>query len=105
MQPSEESSPPGVESSSHLSTQETEPPMEAGTEGTPLSALDGNITVSPEEDDLLTGDQTHAESQNPTGSVDTASMAGEMAKLHVSSPPRQEPEDDEIGATSSSTCY
>ena len=56
MEPSEEISPPSVESPSHLSNQETEPPMEADTEGTPSLASGGNITVSPEEDDILSGD-------------------------------------------------
>ena len=93
MEPSEESSPPGVESPSHLSNQEMEPPMEADMEGTLLFASGGNITVSPKEDDILTGDQTHTEDKSPTS--DTTSMAEEMARLHVHSPPHQEPEDDE----------
>ena len=100
VEPPEESGLPGVESTSHLSSQEMEPPMDVDMEGIPPLASD-NTTVSAEEDQILTGDQilagdqTHTEDQSPTS--DTASMAGEMAKLQVSSPTCQEPED---GATS-----
>ena len=85
--------PPSVESSSHLSNLEMEPPVEVDTEGTPLLTSGDNITVLPKEDDILSGGQTHTEDQSPAS--DTTSMAGELAKLHVYSPPHQEPEDDE----------
>ena len=86
MEDQEESDLTGVESASH---QVLEPSVEVVTEGSPPVASGGDTTVSPEEDDLLTGDQTHTEDQSPTS--DAASMTREMAKLQVHSPPHQEP--------------
>ena len=85
MEPSEESNPPDVESSSHLSTLEMETSMEVGLEGTSPEASGGNITISSEEDDILSGDQTHPKDQNPTS--DTASVPGEMVTCPLSSTP------------------
>ena len=92
MEDSGESGLPDVEATSHPNSLTPECPMEVGTEGTPTVASGDNLTVSPKEDEMLTGDQTHAEGQSPTS--DTASMAGELARLHVHSPPHQESEDD-----------
>ena len=88
-----ESNPQGVDSPSHLRNPETEPPMEAGIEGTQSVASGGSITVSPKEDDFLTGDQTHTKGQSPAS--DTGSVSEDMARLQVHSPPCQEPKDGE----------
>ena len=82
MEDQEESDLTGVEPAS---CQVPEPFMEVVTEGTPPVASGGDTTVSPKEDDILMGDQTHTEDQSPTS--DTASMTGEMARLQVHSPP------------------
>ena len=63
MEDPEESGLPGVESTSHLSCQETEPPVDVDKEGTPPLASGGDITVSAKEDQFLTGDQTHRGSE------------------------------------------
>ena len=60
--------------------QETEPPMEIDVESAPPLASGGDTTVTPKEDEMLMG--------NPT------SVAGEMARLQVSSPDSQRPEQD-----------
>ena len=73
-----ESSPPGMESPSHLRHQEAEPPTEADTEGTLSLASGGNITVSPKEDDLLSRDLPDTSPKS-----NTTSMAGELARLQV----------------------
>ena len=77
----EESGLTGAESTSPLGGQETEPPMEVDVDRTPLLTSGSAITVSAEEDQILTG--------NPT------SVAGEMAKLQVSSPNSHKPEGSE----------
>ena len=74
----EESGSTGVESTSDLSSQEAECSMEVDGDGTPLMTSGGTITVTSEEDQILTGDPT--------------SVAGEMAKLQVSFPKSCGPE-------------
>ena len=68
-----------MEATSPLKGQETEPSMEVDVDSTPPLTSGGDITVSPEEDEMLTGDPT--------------SVAGEMAKLQVSSPNSHKPKD------------
>ena len=75
----EESGPTGVESTSPLRSQEAEPSMEVDVDDIPPLTSGGATTVTAEEDDMLTGDPT--------------SVAGEMAKLQVSSPDSHDPED------------
>ena len=77
----EESGLTGVEATSPLESQETEPSMGVDVDSTPPLTSDGDITVSAKEDEMLTGDPT--------------SVAGEMAKLQVSSPNSHKPEDGE----------
>ena len=77
----EESGPTGAESTSPLRSQEAEPSMEVDIDDIPPLTSGGTITVTAEEDEMLTGDPT--------------SVAGEMAKLQVSSPNSPKPEDDE----------
>ena len=71
----------GVESTSPLGSQETEPSMEVDVDSTLLLTSGSAITVSAEEDQILMGDPT--------------SVAGEMAKLQVSSPNSHKPEGSE----------
>ena len=77
----EESGLTGAESTNPLGSQETEPSMEVNMDSTPPLTSGNAITVSAEEDEILTGDPT--------------SVAGEMAKLQVSSPNSPKPEDGE----------
>ena len=77
----EESGLTGAESTSPLGSQETEPSMEVDMDNTPPLTSGSAITVSAEEDQILMG--------NPT------SVAGEMAKLQVSSPNSHKPEGSE----------
>ena len=77
----EESGLTGVESTGPLKSQETEPSMEVDVNSTPLLTSGGDITVSAEEDEMLTDDPT--------------SVAGEMARLQVSSPNSHKPKDGE----------
>ena len=93
MEPSEESNSPSGESPSCLRSHEAEPPVEVSMKGDQVMALEGDVTVSPEEDDILTGAHTSTEDQGPTS--DPTSMAGELAKLHVHSPSQQKHEDRE----------
>ena len=77
----EESGPTGVESTSPLRSQEAEPSMEVDMDDIlPLTSGDAT-TVTAEEEEMLMGDPT--------------SVAGEMAKLQVSSPDSHRPEDGE----------
>ena len=77
----EESSLTGMESTSPLKSQETEPSMEVDVDDIlPLTSGD-DTTVTAEEEEVLMG--------NPT------SVAGDMAKLQVSSPDSHKPEDGE----------
>ena len=75
------SGPTGVESTHPLKSQETEPSMEVDVDNIPSLTSGGGVTVSAEEDEMLTGDPT--------------SVAGEMAKLQVSSPDSHELKDGE----------
>ena len=75
----EESGLTSVEATSPLEGQETEHSMEVDVDSTLPLTSGGDITFSPEEDEMLTGDPT--------------SVAGEMAKLQVSSPNSHKPED------------
>ena len=77
----EESGPTGAESTNTLGNQEAESSMEVDVDDILLLAPDSATAVTPEEDEMLTG--------NPT------SVAGEMAKLQVSSPNSPKPEDGE----------
>ena len=77
----EESGLTGAESTSPLGSQETEPSMEVDMDSTLPLTSGSAITVSAEEDQILTGDPT--------------SVAGEMAKLQVSSPNSHKPEGGE----------
>ena len=77
----EESGLTGAESTSPLGSQETEPSMEVDVDSNLPLTSGSAITVSAEEDQILTG--------NPT------SVAGEMAKLQVSSPNSHKPEGGE----------
>ena len=77
----EESGPTGAESTSPLRSQEAEPSMEVDMDDIPPLTSGGAITVTAEEEEMLMGDPT--------------SVAGEMAKLQVSSPDCHKPEDGE----------
>ena len=77
----EESGPTGAESTSPLRSQEAEPSMEVDVDDIPPLTSGGAITVSAEEDEILTGDPS--------------SVAGEMARLQVSSPDSHKPKNVE----------
>ena len=77
----EESGLTGAESTSLLRSQETEPSMEVDVDSTPPLTSGSATTVSAKEDQILMGDPT--------------SVAGEMAKLQVSSPNSHKPEGGE----------
>ena len=77
----EESGPTGAESTSTLRSQEAEPSMEVDMDDILLLTSGCAITVTAEEDEMLMGNAT--------------SVAGEMAKLQVSSPNSPKPKDDE----------
>ena len=81
----EESGPTGVEATGPpiptASIQETEPSMEVDMDDIPLLTSEDATTVTPEEDEMLTSDPT--------------SVAGEMARLQVTSPDSHKPEDGE----------
>ena len=77
----EESGPTGVESTGPVRSQEAELSMEVDVDDIPpLTSVDAT-TVTAEEDEMLMGDPT--------------SVAGEMARLQVSSPDSHKPEDGE----------
>ena len=77
----EESGPTGAESISPLRSQEAEPSMEIDVDNILLLNSGGAITVTAKQEEMLMGDPT--------------SVAGEMAKLQVSSPDSHKPEDGE----------
>ena len=77
----EESGPTSVEATGPLRSQEAEPSMEVDADDIPPLTSGDTTTVTPEEDEMLTGD--------------TTSMSGEMARLQVSSPDSHNPEDGE----------
>ena len=85
MEGAQESGPTGVEATGPpipmASTQEAERTMEVDTGDMPQLASEEATAVTPEEDDMLTGDPT--------------SVAGEMAWLQVTAPEIHEPEDGE----------
>ena len=77
----EESGLTGVESTSPLKSQETEPSMEVDMDDIPPLTSGDAATVTAEEEEMLMGNHT--------------SVAGEMAKLQVSSSDSHKPEDGE----------
>ena len=77
----EKSGPTSAEATSPLRSQEAEPSMEVDVDDIPLLTSGDATTVTPEEDEMLTGD--------------TTSMSGEMARLQVSCPDSHKPEDGE----------
>ena len=77
----EGSGPAGAEAISSLRSQEAEPSMEVDMEDIPLLTSEDATTVTPKEDEMLTGDPT--------------SVAGEMAQLQVASLDSHKPEDGE----------
>ena len=77
----EESGPTGAESTSPLRSQEAEPSMEIDVDDI-LPLTSGDVTtVTAKSEEMLMGDPT--------------SVAGEMAKLQVSSPDSHKPKDSE----------
>ena len=85
MEGAEESGPIIVEATSPpiptASIQEAEPSMEVDVDDIPLLTSEDATAVTPEEDEMLTGDPT--------------SVAGEMARLQVASLDSHKPEDGE----------
>ena len=77
----EESGPTGMESTSPLGRQEAEPSMEVDVDDIPPLTSDDATTITAKEDAMLMGGPT--------------SVAGEMARLQVSSPNSHKPEDGE----------
>ena len=77
----EESGPTGTESTSPLRSQEAEPSMEVDVDDIPPLTSGDATTVTAEEEEMLMGDPT--------------SVAGDMAKLQVSSPDSHKLEDSE----------
>ena len=81
----QESGPTGAEATGPptptASVQAAEPSMDVDMEDVPLLTSEDATVVTPEEDEVLTGDP--------------ASVAGEMAQLQVASPDSQKPEDGE----------
>ena len=81
----QESGPTGAEAMGPpipmASIQEAEPAMEVDVGDILLLASENTTTVTPEEDEMLTGDPT--------------SVAGEMARLQVAPPDSHKPEDGE----------
>ena len=77
----EESGPTGVESTGPLRSQEAEPSMEVDMDDILPLTSDDATTVTAEEDEVLMGGPT--------------SVAGEMARLQISSPDSHKPEDGE----------
>ena len=75
----EGSGPTGAEATGPLRSQEAEPPMEVDRDDIPPLTSDDATTVTPEEDEMLTGDPT--------------SVTGEMARLQVTPPDSHKPED------------
>ena len=79
----QESGPTGVEALGPpiptASVQAAEPSMDVDIEDIPPLTSEDATTVTPKEDEVLTGDP--------------ASVAGEMAQLQVTSPDSQKPED------------
>ena len=78
----EESGPTGAESTGPLRSQEAEPSMEVDVDDIPPLTSGDATTVTAEEEEMLMDDPT--------------SVAGEMARLQVSSPDSHKPEDGEI---------
>ena len=81
----QESGPTGAEATGPpiptASAQEAEHAMDVDISNMPQLTFEDATTITPEEDDMLTG--------NPT------SVAGEMAQLQVTPPESHEPEDGE----------
>ena len=77
----EGSGPAGVEAIGPLRSQEAEPAMEVDVGDIPLLTSEDATTVTPEKDEMITG--------NPT------SVAGEMAQLQVAPPNSHKPKDGE----------
>ena len=77
----EGSGPKGAESTSPPRSQEAEPSMEVDVDDIPLLTSGDVTTVTAEEEEVLMGDPT--------------SVAGEMARLQVSSPDSHKPEGGE----------
>ena len=88
----EESGPTGAESAGALRSQEAEPSMEVDVDDILPLTSDDATTVTAEKDEVLMGGP--------------ASVAGEMARLQVSSPGSHKPEDGETPqyVTASSRC-
>ena len=74
-----ESGPAGAEATAPLRSQEAKPSMEVDVDDIPPLTSKDATTVTPEEDEMLTGDPT--------------SVTGEMARLQVASPDSNKPED------------
>ena len=77
----EESGPTGAESTGPLRSQEAEPSMEVDVDDIPPLTSGDATTVTAKEEEMLMGDPT--------------SVAGEVARLQVSSPDSHKPEDSE----------
>ena len=79
------------DSPSHPDHSESQPPEQADAEGAQAETFEGALAISAEEENLLLGDTAPATGRSPVSN--TSSVAGHLASLQVSTPPRGVSED------------
>ena len=74
----------------HPDSPEVQPQEQADADGTQAASSEGNLAITPEEEKILLGSQTPQ--RGDSFASDTASVTRDLARMHVNTPPHQQPE-------------
>ena len=74
----------------HPNSPEVQPQEQADADGTQTASSEGNLAITPEEEKILLGSQTPQ--TGDSFASDTASVTRDLARMHVNTPPHQQPE-------------
>ena len=77
-------------SSDHPDDPEVQPPEQADTDGAQAVSSEGNLAVTPEEEEILLGGETPQTGDSQAS--ETALVTGDFARMQVNSPLHQQPE-------------
>ena len=75
------------------------PPEQADVDGTQAMSSEGNLTITPEEEEILLGGETPQTGDSHAS--ETVSVTGDLARMQVNSPPHEQPEGDDVSMETS----
>ena len=78
---------------------EAQPLEQADAEGTQVAPSEGNLAITPEEEEILLGGETPQTGYGQAS--ETASVTGDLARMQVNSPLHEQPEDGDASMETS----